>query len=135
MFLKRLCSGTFQITVTSTNIVDITYAIYILILCIVDAYYSNDFVLYELKWRSSVTCFLLFNIAFNFNLPSPISLCFLTFGRLIIVVLPSNEKIKDIKFVIGLICKTSAVFAFITFIVTYLVKILYKKVPMNICSL
>ena len=132
--LKTSKCRAFSLTVSSIIVADTTHAIYVAILCITDMYYQDNFFPYELKWKSSYSCFRLFANSFNFNLLFPLLLCFLSFERLMIVMFPFETKFRDTKYIFPLICCLYGTSAVIIIILTTTAHILYNTVPLSICS-
>ena len=118
----------------SINVIDITYGIYTSILLATDHHYKDSFILFELKWKSSVMCFLLMGIFLNFNLLSPLMLVFLALERLMVVIFPLKTKFKSTKYVFRIIFSTFGLCALLVCIFSFIVQMIYKTVPLNICS-
>ena len=124
----------FCIIVISLNAIDLSFAIYIIILCVADVYYWGNFTLYEKEWRSSIICFSAFAIVLNFSLLSPFLLCFLSYTRLMCVINPLDLKRKDSIHILRWICTFFIMFIIFATIITIVMKYLQSEIPLHICS-
>ena len=123
----------FKIMVTSINFVDLMYGFYMVILWTADQYFSDNFPVDEIKWRSSSMCFIAFSLAVNFSLLSPLTLSFLS-NRCLVVLYPLNTKYKNAQFIgkcLGVIFIVSLIFAIV---ITAIVKHVHKVIPLTICT-
>ena len=111
-----------------------TIGIYMSILWIADLCYSAMFVLIDLKWASSSFCFTAFAISLNFNIISPLLLCFLSLERYMVVKYPLGSSFKTVSFVMRWIIITYTITATFTISMTFVMKYFYTKVPLYICS-
>ena len=124
----------FKIMVTSINFVDLMYGFYMVILWTADQYFSDNFPVDEIKWRSNSMCFIAFSLAVNFSLLSPLTLSFLSIQRCLVVLYPLNTKYKNAQFIgkcLGVIFIVSLIFAIV---ITAIVKHVHKVIPLTICT-
>ncbi len=99
--LWKKCNKTaaFGTTVVFVNGIDISCSVSLSILWVADVVYKDDFLMYEILWRSSVPCFTVFCLSLNFALLCPILLTFLSIQRYNIVSEPFDSKFRDTSFV------------------------------------
>ncbi len=127
-------SWAFGSTVFSVNLVDITFGIYLTVMWVQDTISDEIFYLYEIKWKSSLLCFLEFTLLLNFNFLSPILLCFLSLERLMVVLYPMNSKFKQTQFVVKKISLLSITIFFLSLCCTMDMKFHSIQVPFKLCS-
>ncbi len=111
-------SGAFEVSVASVNATDILCSVYLLILWVVDVSYGNSFVLQETAWASHPMCFVVFAVRMLFAMASPLSLCFLSFSRLMVVLHPVDSKFKNRTFVFHCILVYTGVLILFSVILT-----------------
>ena len=126
--------GSFETIVTAVNFTDISLGVYLALLWISDLMYKGCFVFKDLKWRSNVKCFVIMGTFLNFSILSPVTLCFVSLSRLMIVLCPIDIKFKIGKFVLLYIsCMvTISLFCSTLFLVTILAVI--GNIPTITCS-
>ena len=123
-----------KVIIMSITVVDFTYGIYVTILLAADKYFSDNFFIDELKWRSSSSCFISLSLAINFSLLSPLTITFMSIQRCFVIADPLKSKYKDKQLVVkslGSIIFVSTTFAIL---ITVLLKHTYKTVPLAICT-
>ena len=131
---KGYFTGAFKMTVISVNVGVISIGVYMIILWIFDLFYSGLFALNDMKWSSSSFCFTAFAISLNFNIISPLSLCFLSLERYMVTKYPLDTNFKEVSFVMKWIIVIYTITAILTIAMTFLMKFLYQAVPLYICS-
>ena len=131
---KKSDHKTFPIVVISLNTIDLSYGMYIIILCVSDVYYRSHFAYHEKQWRSNVICFSAFTIVLNFSLLSPLLLCFLSYTRLLVVLNPLNVKSRDKSHVIRWICAIISLSTTFSIIITIIMMHFQSEIPLHICS-
>ena len=131
---KGYFTSAFKMTVISVNVGDISIGIYMIILWISDLFYSSLFALNDIKWASSSFCFIAFAISLNFNIISPLSLCFLSLERYMVIKYPLDTNFKIVFFVMRMIIIIHTITAIFTIAMTFLMKFLYQAIPLYICS-
>ena len=77
-------SGIYEMFVYLINCGALILGISLAILCIVDIYYSNTFMIIEYHWIKSLICSFLFMLNLLFNLTLPYMCCFLSLVRLLV---------------------------------------------------
>ena len=123
----------FTLTVASLNILDITYAVYIILLSVVDYMYKETFGLYQSWWKSSFICYISSTIVQNYSMLSPCLICLLALERLMVVLYPIKTKFKETKYVAKFIfffwinCLTFNI------IITVRKQVISEKLTNNIC--
>ena len=128
--LKMISKTTIAIIVILfINFVDFTYGIYMTIIWVADEYYSDNFLVEELKWRSSSMCFLSLSLVVNFSILSPISVLFLSIQRSIVVVFPLKTQYKEKQFVAKCLWGLFIVAISFAILITALIKHIHKVIP------
>ncbi len=93
-------SNAFSRSVCVANVCAFASVVYLSFLWIADLVYTNDFVLNEETWRSSISCYAAFSIILWFSLAHPFLLLFISLSRLMVVYHPLSTKFKESRFVI-----------------------------------
>ena len=123
----------FILTVASINILDVTYAVYLTVLSIVDYLYKERFGLYQSWWKSSFMCYFSSTIVQNYCILSRCLICLLALERLMVVLYPFNTKFKETKYVLKYIfflwinCLTFNIF------ITVRKQVISEELTNNIC--
>lgn len=124
----------YGITVIVVNLADILCGIYLVILWTADLYSQGDFILKEIKWRSSPVCFAAFSTVLNFCFLSPVSLCFLSYSRLTLVLNPLTFKFKEFRFIFRCNLLLFVFSSALSTTATTITKVFSRKVPTALCS-
>ena len=104
LMMSKFSHG-FATIVLAMNLGEITLGSYLLVIWMVDLYYSRFFVLSEKMWLSSFQCYILQSIIFNIYLLSPLIQCFLTLTRLMVTMFPMSTRFQNRAFILrGIIC-------------------------------
>ena len=127
--LKKGCDNTaaFGISVAFVNISDLLCGVYITIIWISDLAYSGNFVLKEVNWLSSITCFVIFGTTLYFNILSPLVLCYMSFSRLMVVKCPLDSKFRESKFALHCVFSILCCTLVLTMCITITMWILYNN--------
>ena len=96
---NKLTKAAFTLTVASVNVLDITYAMYIILLSVVDVLYKETIGLYQSWWQSSIMCYISSAIVQNYCMLSPCLICLIALERLMVVLYPIDTSFKDTKYV------------------------------------
>ena len=126
--------GTFEILVASINISDLICGVYVIIVLISDLVYSDNFVVKESNWHSSLPCFIVFYFTLYFTLLSPVLLCLFSLSRLMVVMYPLHSKFKDTKYVLHCIFTIYTVVFVLTTSITIVVWLFHGSAPFILCS-
>ena len=133
-YSKGYSTGPFKMAVISVNVGDISIGIYMIILWISDLSYSGVFALKDSQWVSSSFCFIAFAISLNFNIISPLCLCFLSLERYMVVKYPLDTNFKEVSFIMKWIIIIYTITTSFAICMTFLMKFLYAAVPLYISS-
>ncbi len=135
---KILKTGVFGILVGTVNIADILCSVPLFVLWITDLVLKGNVVAKEIVWRSSVFCFLVFALQTQFSVPSPASLCLLSYQRLELVEHPIDTKYKNTEFIVKkavLLFGLSVMFSVTTTVITWLnIHLVSSSIPTAFCS-
>ena len=127
-------SNSAQKVIMSITMVDFTYGLYLTILLAADHYFSNNFFINQLVWRSSSMCFISLSLTINFNLLSPITLTFLSIQRCFVIVFPLKSQYKDKQFAVKYLRSIFFISTTFVILITVLLKHYNKTIPLAICT-
>ena len=132
IFRTRQLSA-FHIIVMPISITDIMYSFILLILCVTDSYFHENFIMHELEWKTSSLCLSIFTTVLYFNLFSSFLLSFLSLQRYMIVIYPLRTKFKQIKFVKICICLAFMTTFSFSLAIALFTRNYYKAIPFHLC--
>ena len=89
----------FTLLTFSLNLSDILFSLSPIILLVHDFIDKGTFVVKEITWRGSVSCFLTLGIILFFSVLSPTFITFMSLSRLMVVLHPLHSKFKNINFI------------------------------------
>ncbi len=126
--------STFGKLVVSLNLADLTYAMYLIIVCVSDTQYGIHFVLMERIWNSSTLCLVCLGLALCFAAVYPVLLCLLSFARFSLVKHPLSSSFKKASFVTKTVSSIWGFSVFLSASFTVFFTFHEKIIPNNLCS-
>ena len=128
---KNIKEGELYATIVSSiNIVDILYGIYLFITWAMDFHYGKDFILHYFQWKINFLCQISFVLLLSFSLLNPYLLCILSLARLMVIKYPLNSKFRSPSFVLKCILCGNATL----FVLCLSILISLKTMPTSFCS-
>ncbi len=118
----------------SVNATDFTCAAPLILLCIADYSFGDDYFLEEHIWRTSPKCFACFGSLLFFLVCSPFFLGFLSCARLMLVMFPLKTKFTQTKYVNKNVFAIFAGSLLYSVSITLFVTFYDKVVPNHLCS-
>ena len=91
--------GPINVIVNAQSMINMTYALYLLLLLFVEKYHRGNMPFKEVDWRSSFLCTLALTSVIAFNFISIFVTAFLSFARLMIVIHPLKSAFRHKQFV------------------------------------
>ena len=136
IIFQRKCTkmGPFETMIISTNLVDLLCGIHLTTIWSADLIFRKNFVLTEIDWRSSLTCFFSFGASFLFSILSPILLCLMSFSRLMVIKYPLETKFKQKKILLKIIIFFTSLTFIISSVFTLVMWVSYSSIPLGLCS-
>ena len=107
---------------------------YLITIWVNDLIYGDNFSLNASKWKSSFACFTAFAFSLTFYLVSPVILCFLSFSRLMVVLFPLDNILKNKQIAIKFVTGTVGSIVIFVLLVTIALWKFYCQVPFKLCS-
>ncbi len=126
--------GVYGRAILSVNMTDLLCGLYMLLLLSTDFHYQEKFFVFELFWRSSVPCFVIYFLMLNFQLFSPVILLMFSGMRAFAVVLPFQVKLKNKKFIFKFYIAVFSVTFFFSLGTTVAHKFLFQEISLKVCS-
>ncbi len=124
----------FKNCVRIVNGVDLTCGVHLVLLWICALIFGANIIIFEAKWRSSKTCFFLFELTLMYHIVSPALLCYLSVLRLMVVLHPLESKFKENSFVLKPMILIMAIGFFISICVTTTTALWTEIIPFSLCS-
>ncbi len=131
-FLNHTLNPVFSRTVILVNLNDSFCLAYLMIIWVAD--HENTYALEAERWKTSIMCFVAFNLILCFSILSQCLVYFLAFSRLMVVIHPLDTEFKSTKFALkclGLMC--FCVISFST-VITLLIQFVHQSLPSGTCS-
>ena len=127
-------SGAYTYIISSVCFCDAILAVYLITIWVNDLIYDDNFPLEASKWKSSIVCFTAFAFTLTFHLISPLILCFLSFSRLMVVLFPLDNILKNKQIAIRFVTCTMGFIIIFVLLVTTIIWKFYDQVPFKLCS-
>ncbi len=90
-------AGPYNIIVCSVSFGNLLCGLYLILIWAADAYYKEKFLLNDTRWKRSLTCSLAFFLSLEFSFFLPVSLCYLSIARFMVVRCPFDSQFKSTK--------------------------------------
>ena len=132
VIFNQLCHS-YEMIAGSINILDLGWGLYLSIIWVAHVTYTTNYVRKDTMWLQTPFCFLAFGIALYYIILSPLSLCFLSFCRLSVVLKPFDIKMKNIKYVKKYILYMFGFGSTIVPGVTSFLWIFHSSIPFKLC--
>ena len=87
-----------DIIMCSLNINSFVFGFYFIIIVCTDYFYGDSFVVNDIKWKKSTSCFLSFLFILNFSFLEPLLITFLSFCRFMVVKYPFGRNLRKNMF-------------------------------------
>ncbi len=113
---------------------DAEYGITLLALWFFDNGFGGHFISYEIKWKSSLSCWLFYFLFLHFHLYSPGLLSLMSFARLMIVKYPFQSRFKKLKFISYSAAVLLVLLLSVSLAMTGIIWFLHSDVPVQVCS-
>ncbi len=84
----------YEIIVTFLNICDLITGIHLFVLVLVDLYYGEEYIGYDIEWRKSILCNSLSVVSLFSSIMAMFILGFLSISRILIVKFPMTTRVK-----------------------------------------
>ncbi len=126
-------TGAFEVMVAANNCTAITYAVYLVLIWVIDLKYGRLFVFFSSEWKSGI-CLYAAGLVYNFNILSPLLITLLSFSRLTVVSHPLTTRFKYKHFVMKYITSFVTLSVTVTATFTTALKLIHGRVPFDMCS-
>ena len=115
------------------NFTDLLVSIYFMILVIADTIYQESITSYEIIWKRSFPCYLIFFIYLVFSINSPLLLLFISTARLRVVTAALKSKFKSRRFIVQCMvaCTLCGILLSSSLVIGY--TCVHEQVPTTLC--
>ena len=127
-FLLNPDSFGFHQIIIAINLIDINYAVYLMLLII-----GNQHFIHEFMWTSSPFCFVIFALLLNFSITSILFNCLATLCRLMIIKYPVKTKFKQPRYLLKLIVCSFTLSCVFTFVISVIMKLFSLPITTPFC--